>query len=206
MYKNALTSTLCTGCVLFSIQGLAQDTSMERSTLAPNPISVGANIGIADVEDVNNDVFSFGAFADYELAPSFSVGATVDFWNDSFDATGTRRVEIADTIFGVNGKFKFPDVTPGLQPYALAGLAVHRFTVDVATRDPNATAIEDKFTEFDKNTKDVNGEFGADFAGGLVYAVQPDIDVTGEVRYRRVIDRTVALDQLNFTAALSYSM
>lgn len=206
MDKKLVSLTLCTGCVLFSMQGLAQDTAMQRSTLAPNAISVGANVGVADVEDISDNVFSFGAFADYALAPTFSVGATVDYWNDSFDTTGTRRVEIGDTVFGVNGKFKFPDVTTGLKPYALAGLAVHRFSVDVGDRDPNATSIEDKFTEFDRKNKDVNGEFGVDFAGGLQYAVQPDIDVTGEVRYRRVIDRTVALDQLNVSAALSYSM
>ncbi len=206
MYKEAVKFVLCTGCVLFSIPGLAQSTAMQRSTLAPNALSIGANIGVVDVEDVNDSVFSFGIFGDYALAPSFSVGATVDYWNDAFDTSGTRRVEIDDTVFGLNGKFKFPDVATGLSPYALAGIALHRFSVDVGTRDPNATALEDKFSEFDKNTKDINGEFGVDFAGGLQYAVQQDLDVTGEVRYRRVIDRTVALDQVNITAALSYAM
>ncbi len=199
---------LCTGGLLASIQGFAQGTAMERSSegLMPNPLSVGANIGIADVEEVNGNIFQFGIMADYALSPSFSLGGTVDYWNDAFDASGDRRIEVEDTSFGLNGKFKFPDVAAGLKPYALAGIALHRFAVDVGSKDLNNDPIVDKFNEYDKETADVNGEFGVDFAGGLQYSLQQDIDVTGEVRYRRIIDRTVALDQLNFTAALSYAM
>jgi len=206
MHKEVIKFMLCTGCVLLSMKSVAQDTAIERTTPMASPIAVGANVGVSDVEDVGNNVFSFGIFADYEVAPTFSVGATVDYWNDAFNATGNRRIEIDDTIVGLNGKFRFPDVATGLKPYALAGLAMHRFSVDVNERDPNAEPIIDKFDEFDRDTKDVAGEIGADFAGGVIYTIQQDLDVTGEVRYRRVIDRTVALDQMNFTAALSYTM
>lgn len=208
MKKKVTKLMLCAGGLLASAQGFAQDTAMERlsPSALPNTLSVGANIGVADVEDVNGNIFAFGVFADYALAPSFSVGGTVDYWNDAFDASGDRRIEVEDTAFGINGKFKFPDVAAGLRPYALAGVALHRFAVDVGQRDLTADPVVDKFSEYDKETADVNGEFGVDFAGGVQYAVQNDIDVTGEVRYRRIIDRTVALDQLNFTAALSYAM
>jgi opacity protein-like surface antigen len=133
------------------------------------------------------------------------LGLTLDYWNDSFNE-GARRVEVDDLVIGGNGKFTFTEFTQGLRPFVLAGLAVHRFQVDVANRDPNADPLIDKFNEYDRNTEDVEGELGADFGAGVMYRVQTSMDMLAEVRYRRILDRTVDLDQVNYSVALSYVM
>jgi opacity protein-like surface antigen len=115
-------------------------------------------------------------------------------------------VEVDDLVIGGNGKFMFTEFTPNLRPFVLAGLAVHRFQVDVANRDPNADPLIDKFNEYDRNTEDVEGELGADFGAGVMYRVQTSMDMVAEVRYRRILDRTVDLDQVNYSVALSYVM
>jgi hypothetical protein len=163
----------------------------------------GVNLAAADVNSLDDNVFSFGVFGNYLTAPNLSLGLTLDYWNDSF-SNGARRVEVDDLVVGANGKFMFPDFATDLRPFILAGLAVHRFQVDVANRDPNADPIIDKFTEYDRKTRDVEGEIGADFAAGVMYQVQTAMDLLAEVRYRRILDRTVDLDQVNYSLALSY--
>jgi hypothetical protein len=39
-----------------------------------------------------------------------------------------------------------------------------------------------------------------------MYRVQTSMDMVAEVRYRRILDRTVDLDQVNYSVALSYVM
>lgn len=201
---------LCSTGLLISTLGLSQGTSSEKrvldSTRRNDAWTVGANLGSSDVEDISGNVLSLGVFGDYVLDPSFSVGASLDFWNDSFNTNALRRVDVNDAILGVNGRFIFSEFTQGLKPFVLAGLAVHRFSIDTAQRDPNAEPVVDKFVSFDRKNKDISQELGADLGAGIRYRVQSSTDLAGEVRYRRIFDRTVALDQMNYSVSLSYAM
>jgi len=209
MFKHPLLGIACAGCLALTSQTFAQSYTgtdykridVQRDT---NNWAFGVNLASANVDSLDNSVFAFGVFGDYFTSPNFSLGMSLDYWNDSFEADGARRVEVDDLVIGGHGRFLFPDLTTGLRPFVLAGLAVHRFQVDVANRDPNADPLVDKFTEYDRNTQDVEGEIGVDFGAGVTYRVQPAMDLVAEARYRRIIDRTVDLDQMNYSVALSY--
>ncbi|HYX31785.1 MAG TPA: outer membrane beta-barrel protein [Oligoflexus sp.] len=208
MFNKSLMGMTCACFLGLSAQALAQTTTgtdYKRIDVMRDATNwaFGVNLAAADVNTIDNNVFSFGVFGNYFTAPNFSLGLTLDYWNDSFSETD-RRVEVEDLALGANGRFLFSEFTTGLRPFALAGLAVHRFQVDVANRDPNADPLLDKFNEYDRNTEDVEGELGADFGAGVMYRVQTAMDMLAEVRYRRILDRTVDLDQVNYSVALSY--
>jgi opacity protein-like surface antigen len=210
MFKKSLMGMTCAALCGFAGQTLAQTsvgTDYKRIDVMRDASNwaFGVNLAAADVNSIDNNVFSFGVFGNYFTAPNFSLGLTFDYWNDSF-SEGSRRVEVDDLVIGGHGKFMFTEFTSGLRPFVLAGLAVHRFQVNVANRDPNADPLIDKFNEYDRNTEDVEGELGADFGAGVMYRVQTSMDMLAEVRYRRILDRTVDLDQVNYSVALSYVM
>lgn len=210
MFKKSLLGMTCAAVMSLAGHAAAQTsvgTDYKRIDVMRDASNwgFGVNLAAADVNSIDNNVFSFGVFGNYFTTPSFSLGLTLDYWNDSFN-DGARRVEVDDLVIGGNGKFMFTEFTQGLRPFVLAGLAVHRFQVDVANRDPNADPLIDKFNEYDRNTEDVEGELGADFGAGVMYRVQTSMDMLAEVRYRRILDRTVDLDQMNYSVALSYVM
>ncbi len=211
MKKNAKSGLFGVACLLLSQLGFSQgnaSTDYKRIDVMheTKAWSFGVNVGSANVNTIDNSVFSFGVFGDYFNSPNFSLGVSLDYWNDSFNTAPDRRVEVNDLVLGGNGKFMFPDFTTGLRPFVLAGLALHRFQIDTVERDPNADPITDKFSEYDRNLADVSGELGADFGAGIFYRVQPSMDLIAELRYRRILDRSVDLDQTNYSVALSYVM
>jgi hypothetical protein len=208
MLKKSLMGLSCAAALAMAAEASAQTsvgTDYKRIDVMRDASNwaFGVNLAAADVNSITNNVFSFGVFGNYFTSPNFSLGLTLDYWNDSFN-DGARRVEVDDLVVGGNGRFMFSEFTQGLRPFVLAGLAVHRFQVDVANRDLNADPLIDKFNEYDRNTEDVEGELGADFAAGVMYRVQTSMDMLAEVRYRRILDRTVDLDQVNYSIALSY--
>ncbi len=172
----------------------------------PQSLAVGVNLATSDVRGIDNNAFSFGIFSDYFASPNVSLGLTLDYWNNSFNADSNRRVDVDDLILGGNGKFLLPNLATGLRPFVMAGLAVHRFKVDLARRDPEATQLVDKFSTYDRKTKNIDGELGADFGAGVFYRVQTAMDLVAEAKYRRILDRTVDLDQMNYSVALAYML
>jgi opacity protein-like surface antigen len=208
MLKYSLMGMTCAAVLSLAGQAWAQTsigTDYKRIDVTRDASNwaFGINLAAADVNSLDNNVFSFGILGQYAFDPGFSLGLTLDYWNDSFNDQA-RRVEVDDLVLGGHGKFTFTDLTQGFRPFVLAGLALHRFQVDVVNRDPNADPLLDKFNEYDRNTEDVEGELGADFGAGVMYRVQSSMDMLAEVRYRRILDRTVDLDQLNYSVALSY--
>nr|MDQ3235197.1 porin family protein [Pseudobdellovibrionaceae bacterium] len=117
----------------------------------------------------------------------------------------TRDVELGDLVVGANGKFNFTDIAPGFRPYVLAGIAGHILQVTTTERDLNADATE-VLSRRDRDLEDADFELGVDFGAGLNYRIQPAMDLLGEVRYRRLFEQTLDLDQMNYTVALAYAM
>lgn len=209
MQKSSLPVLFPLSCLLFAPFAYSQDASSPQyktaSAWSEAPVSAGVNITTADVDLTDENVFAFGVFGDYYTGQNLSVGLSLDYWADEFNSSSAQRVDIENLIIGANAKFHFTNIMAGLKPYVLAGLAAHRFQVSTARRNPNADAT-DVLSEYDRDLQDVEAELGADFGAGLSYTIQPAMDLVGELKYRRVLDRTLDLDQMNYSLALAYMM
>lgn len=210
MKKSSRSILISAGCLLFAPFAFGQDDTGTSYKAAPSllggPISVGVNVTTADLDLTDENVFAFGVFGDFFTAQNFSAGLSLDYWSDEFDSSAVQRVDIENLIFGANAKFHFANIMNGLRPYALVGLAAHRFQVSTAERDLGAGA-SDVLSEYDRDLQDIEGELGADFGAGLSYNVQTAMNVVGELRYRRILDRAMNdLDQMNYSLALTYTM
>jgi opacity protein-like surface antigen len=210
MEKTSRSILISVACLLLTPLAFSQDDTGAQYKTAPTllggqPLTAGVNITSADVDLTDENVFSFGIFGDFFAAQNFSVGLSLDYWADEFNSSAAQRVDIENLIVGANAKFHLTNLMTGLKPYLLAGLAAHRFQVSTAQRDPNADPA-DVLSEYDRDLEDVEAELGADFGAGLSYNIQTAMDVVGELRYRRVLDRTLDLDQMNYSLALAYTM
>jgi hypothetical protein len=209
MSKSAIVTMAAFTSICVFHESLAQEGASRpyetvQSARAFKDMSFGVNLTSADVDTVDDNIFAFGAFGDFLMSPDFSLGFSLDYWNDEFNSAPTRTVEIGDLVFGGNGKFTFANFA-GVRPYALAGLAAHFFRVTTTERNlnPDPTKI---LSGRDRNLEDAEFEMGVDFGVGLNYRMLTAVDLLGEVRYRRILDRTIDLDQMNYTVALAYSM
>lgn len=208
MEKIALPLLISASCLVFSHAAFGQDTGSTYKTapsLSDRNWSAGVNLTSSNVDLMDENVFQFGVFGDLFTSESLSVGLSLDYWADEFNSSAAQRVELENVIVGANAKFHFPEFAPGLKPYALAGLAAHRFQVST-NRFDTSTDPADVLSEYDRDLQDVEGELGADFGAGLNYSLQTAMDVVAELRYRRILDRTLDLDQMNYTVALAYMM
>lgn len=210
MKKRPLSILVATSCLAFAPHAFSQNETGSAYKTAPSllggPIAVGVNLTSADLDLTDDNVFAFGVFGDFFTAQNFSAGLSLDYWSDEFDSSVAQRVDIENLIIGANAKFHFTNLLTGLRPYALVGLAAHRFQVSTAQRDLGADSSE-VLSEYDRDLQDVEGELGADFGAGLSYNVQTAMNVVGELRYRRILDRAMDdLDQMNYSLALTYMM
>jgi hypothetical protein len=195
--------------LLASTEGFTQDRSGRQyenvQSTSARASSVGVNLTSTAVDIANDNAFGFGVFGDFHMSPSFSTGLSLDYWNERFSSSPARDVELGDIVLGANGKFNFTDVAPGFRPYVLAGLAAHILQVTTTERNVGADPA-DVLSRRDRDLEDAEFELGVDFAAGLNYRIQPDMDLIGEVRYRRLFEQTLDLDQTNYTVALAYTM
>jgi opacity protein-like surface antigen len=210
MQKKPLSLLFSASCLLFAPFAFSQDDTGTAYKTAPSLFgdrawSAGVNLTSSDVDVTDDNVFAFGVFGDLYTAQNLSVGLSLDYWADEFNSSVAQRVDIENLIVGANAKFHFTNLMTGLKPYVLAGLAAHRFQVSTAQRDLNANPA-DVLSEYDRDLEDVEGELGADFGAGLSYNIQTAMDVTAELRYRRILDRALDLDQMNYSLALAYLM
>jgi opacity protein-like surface antigen len=162
---------------------------------------IGARLGFVDVESLGDPVMSYGAFGDYALDNNFLVGGTLDYWNKSSGTIGDVSVQVSDLTLGANSKYIFTNVNVPFRPFALAGLAVHRFAVREGSVDEDGG-----IDKLDAKYKDIEAEFGLDFGGGAMYRLQRSLDVLAEIRYRTLTDSGVDLGQLAFSGGVSYLM
>lgn len=210
MDKKMISSLAAVAFVMTSYEAFSQDRSSRQyesiqATGGVRSTSVGVNLTSTVVDITDENAFAFGAFGDFYMSPALSVGLSLDYWNDEFSSSPTRDVELGDTIIGVNSKFNFSDFAAGFRPYVLAGLAGHILQVTTSERNLNADA-SDILSSRDRDLEDADFELGVDFGAGLNYRIQTAMDLVGEVRYRRLFERTLDLDQMNYTVALAYSM
>lgn len=206
MHKPLLNALACGALGLISAAAFGQ-ANVAGSRTAPHTREgttiVGVRIGAADVETLGDMVFQYGATGDFALADNFLVGGSLDYWSRSSIGVEDSKVEINDLALGANTKFVFTNVSVPFRPFALAGLALHRYSVKVSERNEGDQPELDKYDQVDN---DVAGRLGVDLGGGIMYRLQPQVDLAGTILYRKMTDTTIDLDQLAFTGGLSYSL
>jgi len=209
MNKTMLTALTTAAFVMTSYDVFCQERSGQyentQSAGGVSSRSVGVNLTSTSVDVLNENAFGFGAFGDFSMSPTFSVGLSLDYWNEEFRSSPTRDVELGDLVVGTNAKFNFIDTPTAFRPYALAGLAGHILQVRSSDRNLTADATE-VLSSRDRDLEDADFELGVDFGAGLNYRIQPAMDLVGELRYRRLFKQTLDLDQMNYTLALAYTM
>jgi opacity protein-like surface antigen len=168
----------------------------------PKSIGFGAQVGSVSVEDLDDMVMSFGAFADYALDKQFTVGASVDYWDETSGQISDNPVEVSNFVVGLNGRWIFTNVNAPVQPYALVGLAVHRIEVSISERVGDQREID----QFEQTYEDVEGELGSDLAAGVMYKFDNRINAQAEVRFRSLFDDKVNFDQVAYTGSLAYRL
>lgn len=170
-----------------------------QPSFEPDSVVTGAHLSILNVQTLNM-VFGYGIFADYALNRNFLVGGTLDYWNQTSAPIDVSRVQISDLALGGNAKLVFTNVKVPFRPYALAGVAMHRF--DVSTGE----ATGERINKLRSVSREVVGKFGIDLGGGFMYRVAENADLAGELRWRSLADTSADLNQLALTGGLSYAM
>lgn len=204
MKRSTAIAVLSAAGLAFSSLAAAQEQGPQtRTAQRLKPAIVGARVGIANVNTIEDNVLNYGVIADYAVTDTLRVGGTFDYWQKPAGTIGEVAYNVNDMAFGAHGKLLLTDLTTrgGVQPYALAGLALHRLSRVKKVRG-NANDID----PYQTKAESVSGELGLDFGVGANYSVQENIDVTGEVLYRNIIETTVGLDQLAFTGGVNYAL
>ncbi len=176
--------------------------SAKKSPLAANQTTIGARLGIVNVSSLDNGVISYGAYGDHTIDNRVVVGASVDYWSMSTAGVSSTAISINDVSVGGNGKFIFTDLKSAFKPYATAGLSLHRISLSKSEASDTDSAL----ARYREKNNDVSSNVGIDVGGGVVYNVQPAIDVNGQVLYRRLTNPGVNFNQLALTAGVGYRM
>lgn len=199
--KNFVAGLMClvTGAVAY---GQKNVESSKKSIQAADQTTIGARLGIVNVSSLDNGVISYGAFGDHTVDNRVVVGGTLDYWSMSTAGVSATAISINDVSVGGNGKFIFTDVKSSFKPYATAGLSMHRLSLSKSETADTDSAM----ARYREKNNDVSSSVGIDVGGGVVYNVQPQIDVNGQVLYRRLTNPGVNFNQLALTAGVGYRM
>ena len=79
---------------------------------------------------------------------------------------------------------------------------MHRLSLSKSESADTDSAL----ARYREKNNDVSSSVGIDVGGGVVYNVQPQIDVNGQVLYRRLTNPGVNFNQLALTAGVGYRM
>jgi hypothetical protein len=162
-------------------------------------ITAGARLGATSVQSLGDPALSYGVYGDYALSPHVLVGGSADYWSKTSVPVEGRRAVVSDTAVGAQTKYLFSDLTANLRPWAGAGLVWHRF--DSHEEAAGETPIGSNVTN-----SDIKPRVGADVAAGVLYRLTANVDLGGELRYRKILQNVGRLDQTSLAGALSYQM
>lgn len=154
---------------------------------------VGAAVGYVSPQDIDG-TFSLGVFADCgTITPKIAVESRIDYWSHSEEAFGVEA-SVRDIVVGARGKYLFEMQGSNLRPFAGAGLGLHLLHAKVTTPAFGgfpATTAEDSSTKL-----------GLDLGGGVATAINPQMDLLGELWYGIVSD----VSQLSLRVGVSYKL
>jgi opacity protein-like surface antigen len=144
---------------------------------------VGARIGFVS-PDGPDSAIGFGVLVDLgQFTPEIGFQATGDYWSKSEDL-GLVEWSYSVMSFGARGIYEFATSNDKFSPYAGAGLAFHRRTIDVETPTVNVGGF------IVGGSGDISDtEIGLDLVGGAGFAATDKMDIVGEARYRTGADQ-----------------
>jgi len=188
--------------LIASTTAVAQSDSATSSTRAhavvhQAPNQAGVRVGMSKVEQLGDPVVTYGVYTDYAVGDNLLAGGALDYWDKSTGTIAETTVRASDLSAALDLKYIFTNVTQSFRPYLVAGAAAHRFEI---REKANQTK------RLESNYRDAVGKFGLDYGGGVSYRFDRAIDAVGEIRYRNIMDSSVALSQLAFTGGLNYVM
>jgi len=158
---------------------------------------IHARVGVLEVRDIRGSVYSVGVGWDHAYTDDFQLGAVVDYWD-----TEDRNVILRDLSVAVQGRFVFTETALPLNPYTGGGLALHRFQTETRQiRETGASPLAE-----DDRSKRTQNKVGIDLLLGGFVAVQANMDVHLEYRYRRMLDRGLGLAHSGLYAGISYRL
>lgn len=197
MCRNAILVILT---LLTSTSIFAQQLETERRALRPlaqeGSVTSGVKLGFADIRDLGNPVLTVGAYGETAVVDNVLVGLALDYWSKSTGSLTSDNVNLDNLSLGATGKYLFYTERMVVYPYALAGLALHRFAKE--EKRTSETGI--------KKTHATVGRFGLDYGGGVRYPLQKQLDVNAEVRMRNIISSTDKYDHVTVAGGLAYQM
>jgi opacity protein-like surface antigen len=152
---------------------------------------------MSKVEQLGDPVVTYGVYTDYAVGDNLLAGGAIDYWDKSTGTIADTTVRASDLSAALDLKYIFTNVTQSFRPYLVAGAAAHRFEI---REKANQTK------PLESNYRDAVGKFGLDYGGGVSYRFDRSMDAVAEIRYRNIMDSSVALSQLAFTGGLNYIM
>lgn len=187
--------TLFTSTTIF-----AQQLETERRALRPiaqeGSVNAGAKVGFADIKDLGDPVFTLGAYGETAIVDNVLVGLNLDYWSKSTGALTRENVDLDAISLAGTGKYIFSTDRMAVYPYALVGLALHRFAK--SEKISSDTGI--------RKTHSNIGRFGLDYGAGIMYPVKDQLDVNAEVRMRNILSSTEKYDHVTVAGGLAYQM
>ena len=168
-----------------------------RGVVHTTPDQAGVHVGMSKVEQLGDPVVTYGVYTDYAVGDNLLAGGALDYWDKSTGTIAETTVSASDLSAALDLKYIFTHVTHSFRPYLVAGAAAHRFEI---REKANQTK------RLESNYREAVGKFGLDYGGGVSYRFDRAIDAVGEIRYRNIMDSSVALSQIAFTGGLNYVM
>lgn len=187
--------TLLTSTSIFA-QQLETERRAPRPLAQEGSVNSGVKIGFADIKDLGNPVFTLGAYGETAIIDNVLVGLNLDYWSKSTGTLTRENVDLDALSLAGTGKYVFNTGHMAVYPYALAGLALHRFAKSEKTSTD--TGI--------RKTHSNIGRFGLDYGAGIMYPVRDQLDVNAEVRMRNILSSTEKYDHVTVAGGLAYQM
>lgn len=178
----------------------AQQLETERRALRPvaqeGSVSSGAKAGFSDIKDLGDPVFTLGAYGETAIIDNVLVGISLDYWSKSTGSLTRENVDLDAITLAGTGKYVFNSDRLAVYPYALVGLALHRF----------AKSESESSDAGIKKTHTNVGRFGLDYGAGVMYPLREQLDVNAEVRMRNILSSTEKYDHVTLAGGLAYQM
>jgi len=136
---------------------------------------VGAMVGYIDPEGGDNATIAFGGVVDLGfITPNIGLEADILYWSKSY---GPTNAEWKVSSIGVSAiaKYYFAQQDQQLRPFAGGGLGFNRASASWEYKDP--------FTGHTEKESDSDTDLAIEIVGGAKYALSPQIDGFGELRY-----------------------
>lgn len=182
--------------VAVMVFGIDYSSEAQKTISKESQISIGGQLGIAlpmgDFGDIANTGFGFQGLFGYALAPSIDFRATLGYFTfggkDDIEDMVDYSISDIPILVGITYKLG----TLGLTPYVGAELGIHNLTVKYKVLGYNYDASESKF--------------GFGLFGGVMYPVNQQISIIGDVKFTYISTEGSATNHIGINAGVMYNL